>query len=117
MAICNGGHGSYAMPSYNIYLSSKTLKKFVYSPAFSALGKHLGMFEVDTEKKTLQTFDKSGCCWHVTDRYSVVAGRPVKVWEETEDATNTTSDKVEITTSTLVNGRWKSKVRYTKREE
>ncbi len=117
VAICNGTNGSYGMPSYNIYLSSKVAKKFVYNAAFSALGTQLGMFGVDKEKKTLETFGKSGCCWHVATRYSVVAGRPVKIWEEVEDATIQDETKIKVTTKTLVNGRWKTSVKYVKREE
>ena len=117
VAICNGGNGSYGMPSYNIYLSSRTVKKFVYDTAFSKLAGHLGMFTVDTKNKTLETFDKSGCCWHITERYDVAAGRPRKIFEMVEDATNASSNKVEITTKTLVGGRWKRSVKYVKREK
>ena len=117
VAICNGANGSCGMPSYNIYLSSKAAKKFVYNAAFTKLGRHLGMFSVDLKKKTIETFDKSGCCWHITERYSVVKGRPVKVFEEVEDATIADETKVKITTKTLVAGRWKTSVKYVKREE
>jgi hypothetical protein len=117
VAICDGANGSYGGPSYRIYLSSKAAKKFVYNAAFSALGKHLGMFTVDKEKKTLETFDKDGCCWHIAERYSVIAGRPVKVWEEVEDAMIKDETKVKVTTKTLVGGKWKTSVKYVKREE
>jgi len=97
-------------------LSSRAAKKFVYSTAFSGLAEHLGMFTVDREKKQLETFDKSGCCWHVTERYSVTGGRPVKVFEEIEDATIPDETKVKITTKTLVNGKWKTSVKFVPRE-
>lgn len=111
VAICDGPNGSYGGPSYRIYLSSKAAKKFVYSAAFSALGEHLGMFEVDKAKKRLRIFDKSGCCWHIMEEYSVVRNRPVKVFSEEEDAT-IEGDKVKITTKTRVRGEWKTSVRY-----
>ena len=117
VAICNGTNGSYNGPSYNVYLSSRAAKKFVYSPSFTALGQHLGMFTVNKDKKQLETFDKSGCCWHITERYSVVAGRPKKVFEEVEDATIQDETKVKVTTKTLINGRWKTSVKYVPREE
>lgn len=117
IAICNGANGSYGGPSYNVYLSSRTAKKFVYSLAFSKLASHLGMFTVDKEKKTLNTFDKDGCCWHISEGYSVVGGRPVKVFEEVEDARIKDETKVKVTTKTLVKGRWKTSVKYVKREE
>ena len=115
VAICNGENGSYGSPSYNIYLSSRAAGKFVYSPPFTALAKHLGMFTVNKEKKQLETFDKSGCCWHITERYSVTGGRPVKVFEEVEDATISDETKVKVTTKTLVKGRWKTSVKYVPR--
>jgi hypothetical protein len=116
VAICNGNYGSYNGPSYDIYLSSRAAKKFVYSTPFSALAEHLGMFTVDRKKRQLETFDKSGCCWHVTERYSVTGGRPVKVFEEIEDATIPDETKVKITTKTLVNGKWKTSVKFVPRE-
>ena len=117
VAICNGNNGSYGGPSYNIYLSSKAAKKFVYNPVFTKTLVGLGMFEVDKDKKQLTTFNKDGCCWHTTEKYSVVNDRPVKVWEQTEDATIKDETKVKVTTKTLVGGKWKTSVKYVKREE
>lgn len=117
VAVCDGTNGSYNGPSYRIYLSSRAAKKFVYNSAFSELGKHLGMFEVDKAKKRLTIFDKSGCCWHVTEEYSVVRNRPVKVFVVEEDATIPDETKVKITTKTLVNGKWKTSVKYVPREQ
>ena len=115
VAICDGTNGSYNMPSYGIYLSSRSAGKFVYSPAFSQLGAHLGMLTVNKRQKTLETFDKSGCCWHITERYRVVNNRPVKVYEMVEDATIADETKVKVTTKTLVGGKWKTTVKYVKR--
>jgi hypothetical protein len=117
VAICNGTNGSYNGPSYNIYLSSRAAGKFVYSRTFTNLASHLGMFTVDKKAKQLETFDKSGCCWHITERYSVTGGRPVKVFEEVEDATIQDETKVKITTKMLVKGRWKTSARFVPREE
>ncbi|HEY0545730.1 MAG TPA: hypothetical protein VGC91_10165 [Pyrinomonadaceae bacterium] len=117
VAICNGTNGSYGMPSYSVYLSSRAAGKFVYDGNFSALGQHLGMFEVDATKKVLRTFDKSGCCFHVTEEFSVVNNRPRKILSIEEDATIADQTKVKVTTKTLVNGRWQTKVQYVKRIE
>ena len=117
VAICDGANGSYGGPSYQVYLSNKSAGKFVLSQPFTNLGKHLGMFDVDKKKKVLRIFDKSGCCWHVTEEYSVVNNRPVKTFVEEEDATIADEKKVKITTKKLVNGKWQSKVKYVKREE
>jgi hypothetical protein len=114
VAICDGTNGGYGMPSYQIYLSSRAAGKFVRSPAFTDLGSHLGMFEVDKESKTLQIMDKSGCCWHESTRYKVIGGRPVKVWVLTEDAQKfdeKANKRIVVTTEkTLVKGRWKTHV-------
>jgi hypothetical protein len=117
VAICDGTNGSYAMPSYRIYLSSRSAGKFVYNRAFSQLGRHLGMFEVDKRKKVLRTFDKSGCCLHYVEEFSVVRNRPVKTFTEEEDATIPDETKVKITTKKLVKGKWQTRVRYVKRQE
>jgi hypothetical protein len=117
VAICDGSNGSYGGPSYQVYLSSRTAKKFVHNPAFSKLGQHLGMFVVDKKKKVLRIFDKSGCCWHVTEEYSVINNRPVKVFVEEEDATGADETKVKITTKRLVKGKWQTKVKYVPREQ
>jgi len=118
VAICTGGNGSYGMPSYNIYLSSRAAGKFVYNAALSKLGGHLGMFTVDKKNKTLETFDKDGCCWHITERYKVINDRPVKVFEEVEDATADPNGKrIKVTTKTLVSSKWKTSVRYEKAEQ
>ena len=112
VAICDGPNGSYGGPSYQVYLSSRTAGKFVHSPAFSELGQKLGMFQVDKKRKRLTTFDKSGCCWHITEEYSVVGNRPVKVFSREEDAMN--GERMKITTKTRVNGKWKTTVAYRK---
>jgi len=116
VAICDGANGSYGGPSYSIYLSSKKAGKFIFNPEFSELGTHLGMFEVDKKKKQLSTFDKSGCCYHISEKYSVVNNRPYKVFSEEEDANIADEDKVRITTKTRIGGKWKTKIRYIKRE-
>ena len=81
------------------------------------LGKHLGMFAVDKEKKLLHTFDKSGCCWHITEEFSVVNNAPKKVSEVVEDATINDQTKVKIITKKLVNGKWQTKVKMVARKE
>jgi hypothetical protein len=116
VAICNGQNGSYGMPSYDIYLSSRKAGKFVYSDAFTDIASHLGMFKVLKKTRQIETFDKSGCCLHYTERYKIVGNKPVKVFSEEEDATSPNTDKVKITTKTLVGGKWKKSVKYVKQE-
>ena len=44
-------------------------------------------------------------------------GQPVKVFEETEDATIKDETKIKVTTKTRFGGRWKTSVKYVKREQ
>lgn len=112
VAICDGPNGSYGGPSYQVYLSSRAAGKFVHSAEFSELGQKLGMFKVDTKRKRLTTYDKSGCCWHITEEFSVVENKPVKVFSREEDAMN--GERMKITTKTRVGGKWKTVVTYRK---
>ncbi|MGI8789162.1 MAG: XAC2610-related protein [Pyrinomonadaceae bacterium] len=119
LAIRDGNNGGYGGPSYQIYLFSKAAGKFVRSPSLTNLaqGGSLGMFEVDKKKRVLRTFSKDGCCWHQTEEFSVINNRPKKVFEETEDATIPNEKKVKITAKKFVGGRWRTSVKYVKREE
>lgn len=116
VAICDGDYGSYSGPSYRVYLSDRKAGRFVFSKHFTELGYHLGMFTVDKKNKRLRIFDKSGCCWHVTEEYSVIRNRPIKVFREEEDATIPDETKVKITTKKLAAGKWTTSVKYIKRE-
>ena len=117
VAICNGANGSYGGPSYKVYLSSRAAGKFVYSKEFSALGEHLGMFEVDKKRKRLSTLDKSGCCYHIAEEFIVVNNKPFKIRSVEEDATASDDRMTTITTKTWVGGKWKTTVTHGKREE
>lgn len=117
VAICDGANGSYGGPSYRVYLSSRAAGKFIFSKEFSALGEHLGMFNVDAKKKRLKTFDKSGCCYHIEEEFAVIKNRPVKVRSVEEEVSVSDDQRVKITTKTLVGGKWKTAVKYVKREE
>lgn len=107
VAICDGHNGSYGMPSYRVYLSSHG--KFVYSAPFSKLGQvNLGMFSVDKKRRTLETFNKSGCCEHFRQTFKIVQGRP-KLIEDVAEYYDPPSDQGFIVTETkrLVNGKWR----------
>lgn len=109
IAICDGHKGSYGMPSYRVYLSQHG--RFVYNAAFSQLGQiNLGMFSVDHKSKTLETLNKSGCCYHITKRYSVVNNRPLQTFENTNELT---PDGVRIiTTRKRIGGKWRTWVKH-----
>lgn len=107
LALRNGNEGAYGGPSYDVFLAAKPNNKFVKNAALTKLAsENLGMFEIDKQKKTIETLNKSGCCWHQTTRYKVVNNRPVKVYVFTEDAADG-GDKVKLITETLVAGKWK----------
>jgi hypothetical protein len=111
LALRNGNEGAYGGPSYDIFLAAKPDNKFVKNAALTKLAsENLGMFEIDKKQKTIETFNKSGCCWHQTTRYKVTGNRPVKVYVFTEDAADG-GEKVQLTTETLVAGKWKKTVK------
>lgn len=115
ISLCDGRNSGYGGPSYQIYLFSPRLKKFVRNAGLTRLGQeYLGMFEVNKKRKIISTFSKSGCCWHIAEEYKIVNDRPVKIFEEIEDATLPEGDKVKITTRRLIKGRWKTTVKYEK---
>jgi hypothetical protein len=112
LALRNGNDGAYGGPSYDVFLAAKPNNKFIRNAALTKLAsENLGMFELDKKRKTVETSNKSGCCWHQTTRYKVVGNRPVKVYVFTEDAANG-GEQVELTTETLVRGKWKKTVKH-----
>lgn len=117
IAVRNGNDGAYNGPSYDVLLFSKTKKRFVVDKYLTELASNnLGMFTVDKKKKTIETFTKSGCCWHQTTRYQIVSDRPKKVYVFTEDAT--AGEFVTLKTETLKpNGKWKRTTKKAKVDE
>jgi hypothetical protein len=115
LAVCNGRNGGYGAPSYNVYLFNSGTNRFIENRRLSELteGVYLGLFFVDAKKRLLVAFSKSGCCYHETEKYHVVANRPVLVEKITEEV-NDDGDFMVITTRRLVNGRWVKRVRKEK---
>lgn len=119
LSIRDGNNSGYGGPSYRIYLFSPRTAKFVFSQPFTDLGQgeYLGMFQIDRKRKKLRAYSKSGCCLHRTDEFIVAGNRPKKIFEELEDATIPDEKRVRITTKSLVNGRWRTTVKYVRRVE
>lgn len=118
VAICDGTNGGYGMPSYRVYIYSPSRKRFVYSSAFTKMNEGgLGMFQTEKRKKRHFVFTKSGCCWHQTQGFDVFRGRPRKVFEFTEAILGYQPETVEITTSKLVHGKWRTWVKHAKTSE
>lgn len=119
LAVCNGRDGGYGGPSYNVYLFDRRRKQFVENRRLSELTEapYLGLFFPDPKKKRFSVYSKSGCCYHETEVYGFVRGRPVLVEKMIEEATGTDSeDEMLVTTTTKkrVGRRWVVK---TKREK
>ena len=102
-AIQDGRDGCYGGPSYSIYLLEKN--KFVHNNEFSNLAHgNCGMFYVDTTKKSLVTFDKSGCCIHYQTYYKVINNTPVAFLKIVEEVVG--ENGMIRTTRELVNDKW-----------
>lgn len=117
IAVRNGNNSGYGGPSYDVYVFNKTRNQFVLSVALTKLAtENLGMFYTNHETKRIETFAKSGCCWHMTTEYEVVPNKGlVKVYELTEDATH--EKYTIVTTRKLINGKWVKSVKRYKKEE
>lgn len=84
-AIMDGKNSCYGGASFQIYLAGKGKSQFVLNPDFTRLAQeYCGMFDVNTEKKTISTMTKSGCCWHEFSEFIVVGNKPraIKIVEE-----------------------------------
>jgi hypothetical protein len=120
LAVCNGRNGGYGGPSYNVYLFDRRSRRFVENQRLSELteGPYLGLFFPDPKRKRLTASSKSGCCYHETEVYRLVRGRPVLVEKVVEEVTagGEGDDRLTVTTTTKrrVGRRW---VVRTKREK
>ncbi len=117
LAIRNGNNSGYGGPSYDVYVYHRNKKNFVTSEELTKLAyENLGMFQTDRERKRIITFQKSGCCWHITTEYSVVPKKGLlKVFELEEDAYD--PEFVIVTTRELVNDKWIIKEEKSKVED
>jgi hypothetical protein len=113
LAICSGRKGGYGGPSYNVYLFDKKANHFVENRRLNRLTEnvYLGLFFPDAKRRLLIAYSKSGCCYHETEEYQMVKGRPKLVKKIIEDATAGNGSIVRVTTKRLVNRKWVSTVR------
>ena len=118
LAIRNGNNGGYGGPSYDVYVYYATKKQFVPAADLTELASSkLGMFQVDAKRKRLITFEKSGCCWHMTTEYAVVPGKGLLDVYSKEEAVRADGERVDVIVSERVEakagGQWrKSKRTY-----
>ena len=111
LAIDRGHEGPYGSMAYDIYV--QTLKgKWVYSQELSELtDQFMGLPEVNAKRKTLTTWAKSGCCYHVSSTWRVIPQRGLQeIAQTTWDATQS-GEYVVITERKWVNGKWHTKTR------
>lgn len=115
VAIRNGNNGAYGGPSYDVYLFTRTKNQFVENEMLTELASNnLGMFKIDKKARTIETFTKSGCCWHQTERYKIVSNKPKKVYVLTEDVMNSGENEVTTTETLMPNGKWKKTIKTRK---
>jgi len=113
LAVCNGRNGGYGGPSYNVYLYNAKSKKFIENVRLSKLTEgYLGLFFVDSKKRQLLAYSKSGCCYHETEVYKVIHNKPVLAEKIIEEASgdDATGYVVKVTTRKLLNGKWVKRV-------
>jgi hypothetical protein len=114
LAVSNGYYAPYGGISYDILLFNKAKGSFVKHTGLTTLSSENMGVDVDKKKKTIETFTKSGCCWHQTARYKFIKNRLVKIYVFTEDAAGVDSGpggKIRLITETLVKGRWRKKTK------
>lgn len=106
LGISNGNYRPYGGTTYEIFLFSKRLGKFVKSEALTQLEAENMSVDVNKKLKIIETQTKSGCCWHEKARYRFVGNRLQKFYVFTEDAMG--GKWVNISTERLVRGKWRT---------
>lgn len=106
LAISNGNYRPYGGTTYEIFLFSGRLGKFVKSEALTKLEAANMSVDINKKLKIIETQTKSGCCWHEKARYRFVGSRLQKFYVYTEDATG--GKWVNLITERLVRGKWRT---------
>jgi hypothetical protein len=110
LALSNGYYLPYGGISMDVFLFSKAKGKFVLSEELSKLETENMMVDVNIKLKIIETFTKSGCCWHEKARYRFVNNRLQKFYVFTEDATGDVK-WMRLVTERLVRGKWRKTTR------
>jgi hypothetical protein len=86
LALMDGQYSCYHGPSFQVYLADGK-GGFVHNPSFTLLAQeYCGFFEIDAAAKTLNVMTKSGCCWHLYEKYKVDGEHVYLVYSFTDDA-------------------------------
>lgn len=110
LAVSNGYNLPYGGVSYDVFLYSKRTGKFIKNKILSELETENMIVDVKKKERIIETYNKSGCCWHEKARYRFVNNRLQKFYVFTEDALGG-GKYVELTTGRLVKGKWRTTTR------
>ncbi|UFH31763.1 hypothetical protein LNP04_17635 [Chryseobacterium sp. C-71] len=101
---------------YDTYIFDSNQKQFLMNEGMTTLVKdNSAMFTVDSERKRLIVYLKSGCCLYITKEYNVILERdPLKIYEFEED----TRDRETVITkkSEFIDYKWFTKTTRYPRE-
>lgn len=101
---------------YDIYTFDSIQNQFLMNEGMTTLVKdNSAMFTVDSERKRLIMYLKSGCCLYITKEYNVIPERdPLKIYEFEED----TRDRETVITkkSEFIDYKWLTKTTRYPRE-
>jgi hypothetical protein len=106
LEIANGLYAPYGGASSDVFLFSKAAGKFAKHAGLSDLASENMSVEINKKGRYIETFTKSGCCWHQTARYKFAGNRLIKIYVFTEDGA-VGGGKVRLTTETRVGKRCK----------
>lgn len=107
LAVSNGFGLPYGGVSHDVFLYSKTKGEFVRSKELSELETEKMFVDINKKLRFIETYTKSGCCWHEKARYRFVNQRLQKFYVFTEDATGG-GKWVRLITERRIKGRWRT---------
>ncbi len=107
LGISNGNYRPYGGTTYEVFLFSKRLGKFVKSEELTRLEAENMSVDINKKLKIIETQTKSGCCWHEKARYRFVGNRLRKFYVYTEKV-EPDGKYVSLTTETFVRGKWRT---------
>lgn len=104
----NGFQGDYGTQTYDYYLFDNNLNKYIFNNELAEIAGHMGI-ELDTIKKRIISYEKSGAMWHRTRAYVPQKDKFILIKSLTIDGFNA---KIE----NKINGTWITKeVQFTEK--
>ena len=101
----NGFNGGYGTQTFDYYLYNAKHEKFLLNEQLAEIAGGMGI-DVDTVKKRIVSYEKSGCCWHeqkafVAEGDIFIEVKCLTVDEMSDSGTN-------VTVRSKVNGKWET---------